>query len=410
MNLYIYITIAAFVISAVCGFVFIPIILNFCKEKKLYDIPNYRKSHKNGIPRLGGISFIPSMLVAFIIALSLLNYNRAHNLTINIWSLYFLLGILFIYVIGIIDDIIGLQAMTKFIVQIIAACLIPLSGLYINNMYGFCNIWEIPPYIGCPLTVFVIVFINNSINLIDGIDGLAGGIAIIALTGFGYLFAQHGVWSYVILIAGFIGVLVPYQYFNILGKVEDNRKIFMGDSGSLTLGFILGFLFVKYSMYVPDLIPCKKDGLLLAYTLLIVPTFDVARVILIRLRNRKPIFGADKNHIHHKLIRTGMNQHQARVSILSIAIIFIIINFILFHFIYTTFIVIIDIFLYIVVNLIIDFILTRNIKISTKIKTLRIKLIIGFILFCCGTYAIKLNLKNIVIKDLIEMQLNSHNY
>jgi UDP-GlcNAc:undecaprenyl-phosphate/decaprenyl-phosphate GlcNAc-1-phosphate transferase len=368
MTLYIYITVSAFIISAICGFVFIPIILNFCKEKRLYDIPNYRKSHKNAIPRLGGISFIPSMLVAFIIALSLLCYKSNHNLTINLWSLYFLVGILLIYGIGIIDDLIGLPAMLKFIVQIIAACFMPLSGLYINNMYGFCGIWEIPLYIGCPITVLIIVFITNSINLIDGIDGLAGGIVIIALTGFGYLFALQGVWAYVILISGLIGVLVPYQYFNILGKVENNRKIFMGDSGSLTLGFILGFLFVKYSMNNPYVMPYRKDGLLLAYTLLIVPTFDVARVILIRLRNKKPIFGADKNHIHHKLMRTGMNQHQARISILAISILFIIINTTLYHLCYTNFIVLMDVIIYTGLHLVVDLILKKKMKSSDALK------------------------------------------
>lgn len=359
MNLYLYITIAAFAISATCGFIFIPIILNFCKEKRLYDMPNYRKSHKNAIPRLGGISFIPSMLVAFIIALSLLNNNNK-GLTINLWSLYFLLGATLIYSIGIIDDIIGLPATTKFIVQIIAACFMPISGLFINNMYGFCGIWEIPSYLGWFITVFIIVFINNSLNLIDGIDGLAGGIAMIALTGFGYLFGQQGVWSYVILIAGLIGVLVPYQYFNILGKTEKNRKIFMGDSGSLTLGYILGFLFVKYSMDNPNVMHFRTDGLLLAYTLLIVPTFDVARVILIRMRNRKPIFRADKNHIHHKLMKAGMSQHQAMISILLISILFIIINTVLYHFFYATFIVLIDIILYTMFHLVVDVVINKK--------------------------------------------------
>ncbi len=343
MTLYILFTIATFIISAICGFISIPLILNFCKKKSLYDIPNERKVHKNAIPRLGGISFMPSMIFAFIITLTLLNMtNRGRQIQINVSSLYFMVSILLIYIVGIIDDIIGLHAVPKFIVQIIAACMLPLAYLYINNLYGLFGIWSIPFYIGFPLTVFVIVFINNAINLIDGIDGLAAGISIIALLGFIFVFAQQGVWAYVILIAGLIGVLIPYMYFNMLGNPGNNRKIFMGDSGSLTLGFILGFLFVKYSMDNPNVMPYRRDGLLLAYTLLIVPCFDVVRVILIRLYNRKPLFDADKNHIHHRLMRAGLSQHQTLITILALAIFFIIMNMILYKFLYTTYIVIID--------------------------------------------------------------------
>ena len=134
---------------------------------------------------------------------------------------------------GIVDDILGLSPLIKFIVQIIAACALPLSGLYINNMYGFFGIHEIPYYIGFPLTVLTIVFIDNAINLIDGIDGLAASLSIIALSGFLYMFIVQNVWSYSILIAGLIGVLVAFMYFNLFGSAENNRKIFMGDSGSL---------------------------------------------------------------------------------------------------------------------------------------------------------------------------------
>ena len=130
-------------------------------KKSLYDIPNERKVHKKAIPRLGGISFMPSMIFAFIITLTLLNMtNRGRQIQINVSSLYFMVSILLIYIVGIIDDIIGLHAVPKFIVQIIAACMLPLAYLYINNLYGLFGIWSIPFYIGFPLTVFVIVFIK----------------------------------------------------------------------------------------------------------------------------------------------------------------------------------------------------------------------------------------------------------
>ena len=195
------------------------------------------------------------------------------------------------------------------------------------------------------------VFIMNSINLIDGIDGLCAGLSFLALGGFLTSFMREEMYIYCILIAGLMGVLVPYFYFNVYGNADNNRKIFMGDSGSLTLGFILGFLFVKYAMNNPAVMPFRIDGLLLPYTLLIVPVFDVGRIIMTRLRHHKPLFDADKNHIHHKLIRAGLNQHQTLCSILILATAFIIQNHALFLYTDITVIIILDILTYILFHL-----------------------------------------------------------
>ena len=171
----------AFLVSLICGLVFTPLILDFCKRKRLYDIPNERKIHKNATPRLGGISFFPSMLTAFIIVLLFTPIVEQNTLPVNIWSAVFLMGLVVIYIIGIVDDLVGLKATSKFLVQIGTACLLPFVGLYINNLYGLFGIHEIPYWIGVPLTVFIIVFIDNAINLIDGIDGLAAGLSLLAL-------------------------------------------------------------------------------------------------------------------------------------------------------------------------------------------------------------------------------------
>ena len=160
----------AFLLSLICGLVFTPIILDYCKRKKLYDIPNDRKVHKNAIPRLGGISFFPSMITAFLVILLLLPVSDEHTLPVTIWSAIFMMGLLLIYITGIIDDLTGLNAKTKFAIQIITGSLLPFAGLYINNLYGFLGIYEIPYYIGIPMTIFLMVFIDNAINLIDGID------------------------------------------------------------------------------------------------------------------------------------------------------------------------------------------------------------------------------------------------
>ena len=346
----------AFLVSLICGLVFTPLILDFCKRKRLYDIPSERKVHKNATPRLGGISFFPSMLTAFFIVLLFTPIVEQDVLPVNIWSAVFLAGLLIIYGIGIIDDLVGLKATTKFTVQIATACLLPFAGLYVNNLYGLFGIYEIPYWLGVPLTVFIIVFIDNAINLIDGIDGLAASLSLLALAGFLAYFKYHGVYvyTYTIIVAGMMGALVAFAYFNLFGKAERNTKIFMGDSGSLSLGFTLGFLAVKCAMDNNNIWPYRPEAIIVPLTLLIVPTADVVRVTLFRLRHHKPLFDADKNHIHHKLMRTGLNQHQALVCIIGLAAGYIVMNGLLYMVTSPTVIVIVDIVLYCIVNLCIN--------------------------------------------------------
>lgn len=324
--------VVSFLLSACCGFLFIPALLRFCKQKNLYDMPNLRKVHHTKIPRLGGIAFMPSMIIAAVIVMLTMTPDAVNGkLQISLWSIGFLLSLLLIYTAGIVDDIIGLNANIKFVIQITAASILPLCGLWINNLYGLLGIYEVPAYIGIPLTVFVIVFIDNAINLIDGIDGLAASLSLMALCGFVYCFMEYQLTAYEVMISGLIGVLVTYLYFNIWGNPEKGTKIFMGDAGSLTLGFIIAFLFIKSIAINPNVMPISMGRVFLAYSLLIVPTFDVVRVVLHRLRKKKPIFSPDKCHIHHKLMQLGMSQHQALVSIIFLAVIYIAINLMMYN-------------------------------------------------------------------------------
>lgn len=344
MDKYWFYVVLAFALSLLSGFIMMPRIVDFCMKRKLYDIPNERKVHHAAIPRLGGVAFIPSMFMAFIISLYVYGY-MSDNLPIGIsmWTVSFIISMFMIFIVGVIDDVIGISAHLKFLVQIVAASLLPICNLYINDLYGFCGINSIPFWIGAPLTVLVIVFIDNAINLIDGIDGLAGGLALISLAGFLVCFGREHVWTYCVLIAGLMGVLCAYLYFNIWGRVERHHKIFMGDSGSLTLGFVLGFLVVKFAMNSTVVMPYRSDGLLLAYTLLIVPCFDVVRVIIVRLRVGQPLFRADKRHIHHKLLRLGLTQRAALAVILVLQLFFVALNILLNGLVDITLIVAIDI-------------------------------------------------------------------
>lgn len=354
----------AFVLSLIFGIVIIPQITSFCKKKNLYDLPNVRKVHSISIPRMGGTCFMPCMIVAALFSVLVYRITKSEQLTMSLWSFMFLVSIILVYTVGLIDDIVGVAPRVKFLVQILAASLMPFSGLYINNLYGFMGIETIPFYIGAPLTVFVIVFVDNALNLIDGIDGLAGGLSVLSLIGFLYCFQREGLFVYSVLIAGLIGVVVSFLYYNLYGGKKHKYKIFMGDSGSLTLGFMLAFLLVKFTMHNPNVMPFRSDSLLISFTLLIVPCFDVVRVILSRLYDKQLLFKADKRHIHHKLLRCGLSQHCALLSILGLQIAFVVVNVVLYSFLSINYIVLVDVLAFIAFNLVVDVFIKRVEKVN----------------------------------------------
>lgn len=314
-------------ISILLSSFIIPRILVVAFRKRLFDVPDSRKVHQGVIPRLGGISFAPSILftLSFTTGLRyLIGYEIPEEmLRFLIPEFYFLIcGLTLLFLTGIKDDLVGLRYRSKFLAQIIAAAMIPLSGLWINDLYGILGIHELTPWLGIPLTILLIVFICNAVNLIDGIDGLASGLSCVSLVILGSLYIHNKLWIYAMLAFASLGVLIPFFYYNVFGKVDRCKKIFMGDTGSLTLGYILSFLIIRYSVYDPELIPDSEGAIIVAFSTLIIPMFDVIRVMFIRWRNHKGLFVADKNHIHHKLLNMGLTQRQAMLLILAMACLF----------------------------------------------------------------------------------------
>lgn len=345
-----------FLISALIARILIPRILLISMRKKLFDIPDERKVHKKAIPRLGGVSFFPTTLFSFcfIYAFRLLNGDSVSPIYAGYLLpelLLFACGMTLLYLTGIADDLVGVRYRQKFIIQIFCASLFPISGLWINDLYGLFGIHELSAYIGMPFTVLAVVFITNAINLIDGIDGLASGLSSVALLIFAFLFMDKGLWSYAMLAAGTFGVLVPFFYYNVFGSAERARKIFMGDTGSLTLGYTLSFLAIKYSQVNPNVISYTEGAFIIAFSTLIIPSFDVVRVILVRFRQGKSPFEPDKNHIHHKLLAIGLSPRKAMLSLLFMSCAFSAANILLMPYINNTVMLVADIVIWIGLNL-----------------------------------------------------------
>lgn len=361
-----YIIISAFVSAVILGRIIIPNILIISLRKRLFDVPDERKVHKRPIPRLGGVTFFPVILFSLCVftAVRLMTgHGPAETSTTDLVCEFLFLtgGLTLLYIVGIADDLIGVRYRKKFLVQIISAAMFPLSGLYINNFYGLFGIYLIPAEVGIPLTMLLVVFITNAINLIDGIDGLASGLSMVALLVFGVLFVHFRMWSYAMLAFVTVGVIIPFFSYNVFGSADLGRKIFMGDTGSLTLGYILSFFVIKYCMYEPDmLLTMKTSPVLVSFSLLMVPCLDVIRVVLRRARNKRPLFMPDKTHIHHKFLAMGFSPRRALVTIQLMSACFCAFTIVAILYMNNTLVFVIDVVVWTLLNLWFDHVISKR--------------------------------------------------
>ena len=321
--------ISGFILAVSLGRIIIPRILVISLRKRLFDIPDFRKIHQHPISRLGGVTFFP-VIVLVMCTITLIGVHIdgfatdffSDNIAGEMISL--MAGLVLLYIIGVCDDLIGVRYSRKLLVQVLASAFLPIAGLYVADFYGLFGVDVISPFIGIPLTMLLTVFVTNAINLIDGIDGLASSLCMIALLVFGVSFAQYGVWMYALLAFVCMGVLIPFFLYNVFGNAEHGSKIFMGDTGSLTLGFILSLLAVKYILFVSaDSSAVYGSPIVWVFSLMLVPCLDVCRVVLNRLQRKENPFKPDKTHIHHKFLMMGFTPRRALVLIQLMSLFFI---------------------------------------------------------------------------------------
>lgn len=249
--------------------------------------------------------------------------------TTNIHSDFFipyltlLCGNILIFLLGLKDDLVGVKYSHKFRIQLLVAICTVLGGTYLNHFCGLLGIGSLPIGIGIFLTIFFIIFFINAFNFIDGIDGLASGIALLAFITFGCCFILENKYIYSSLSFVGAGTLLPFMRYNMSGFP---RKIFMGDTGSLTLGLILSFLAIHFVMYADRETNFFSCPLAIASAPLFLPMFDAVRVICMRLLEKKTPFAPDRKHIHHKLLDCGYSHRKTTFILLTADAAIIILN------------------------------------------------------------------------------------
>jgi UDP-GlcNAc:undecaprenyl-phosphate GlcNAc-1-phosphate transferase len=300
------------VVSVLLVLIILPSIIHVAQQNKLYDDHSIeRKEHGYGIPRLGGIAFYVSIV---LISLMVAKTGTA----LPMYDLYAASIILF--AMGIKDDLSGVHCHTKLVVQAIVAFLITVPGnIRITNLEGIFNIYRLDYLPSIIISSLVIIFIINSFNLIDGIDGLAGTLGVIVCCTFGFYFMLTGKAQLTALAFAMAGSLIAFLSYNY-----SPARIFMGDSGSMFLGMICAVFAIKFlSINEASGVFNIHAAPAFVAAVLVIPLFDTCSVIIKRIYLKQSPFKPDRNHIHHRMLLLGLTHLQTTFILVAVNLVFI---------------------------------------------------------------------------------------
>ena len=296
-----------FILSSFClAFFLYPAFISFLEKTRVLDIPDQRKIHVSHKPSMGGVPMFISM--AFAVYLWFPTPATEFK--------YLIAALMLMFSVGLRDDLVPLPASLKLASQMIPfILLINWGGFQLLSFYELAPWLEFNTIVMWLITIFVFIVITNSINLIDGLDGLAGTISLIVLSAYGSWFIYAGSEQAGYLCFSIIGGIIAFLFFN-----WQPSRIFMGDTGALTLGLLcaaMTILFINQNYALEAGNPARlRSGVATAICIMIVPLTDTLRVFIIRILSGRSPFSADTNHIHHLLMRCGLS-HSGVVSVLA---------------------------------------------------------------------------------------------
>jgi UDP-N-acetylmuramyl pentapeptide phosphotransferase/UDP-N-acetylglucosamine-1-phosphate transferase len=295
----------AFLGAMLVGVLATPLVTYIARTMRIVDQPGPRKVHASAIPRIGGAAIVLAMLATVLLALALDNrvgeaFRQSQTQIIAI-----LAGGLFMFAVGLIDDIRGLRARVKLFVQLVAAATVCAAGVRIESVVLDPWLTLNLGWLSWPITMLWIVGITNALNLIDGLDGLAAGIGTVTcgVMAVFALYVDQPVTA--VLMLSLLGGLLGFLFLNF-----NPARIFMGDCGSLFLGFVISAASVRCASRAGTVV-----GLALPLLALGVPVLDTLLSIVRRILERRSIFAPDKGHIHHRLLQKGLNHRQVAIIV-----------------------------------------------------------------------------------------------
>ncbi|SFD29772.1 UDP-N-acetylmuramyl pentapeptide phosphotransferase/UDP-N-acetylglucosamine-1-phosphate transferase [Algibacter lectus] len=297
------------IISAIFSFglvsYIIPKIIFMVNFHNLNEVPGERSSHTRATPTMGGLAFF----VTLVLNLFLFKPVDTEYIGLNLAA-----AITIIFIVGLKDDLAVSTPRARVIVEIFAICIVFLhSDFHTTSLAGFMGIHEVPTVVLDVLHVIIALTIINAYNLIDGVDGLASTLGISIFSMFGLIFLTMGLNYYFLICVSLICVLLAFMRYNF----SHEKKIFMGDTGSLVIGFCIAILALKFLTIDTSLFKrftfAPQNKLLIVAAILAVPLFDMMRVIGVRLLKKQSPFTADRNHIHHILSDLGLEHYKIAI-------------------------------------------------------------------------------------------------
>ncbi len=280
---YIEVSVIAFIVS----YILTPYMARVGKKQNMVDTPGHRKIHEEAIPNLGGIVIFFGFLLSLLFVVQIEGQFRA-----------LLIGGVIILLLGVVDDIANLSPKHKFVIQMIPALIVIIynSDLINNFIVNQLESFDLLGYLLYPILIFWIVGVTNSINIIDGLDGLACGVSIISLITFFILGLRQNFEILNLISIAMVGSMLAFLRFNFYPA-----KIFLGDSGSTFAGFMLASTGALWALNSGS-----AFFILVPIIILALPIFDTLFAIWRRYRGHHPIFQADKGHLHHRLLARGV--------------------------------------------------------------------------------------------------------
>ncbi|MCR9065833.1 MAG: undecaprenyl/decaprenyl-phosphate alpha-N-acetylglucosaminyl 1-phosphate transferase [Cytophagales bacterium] len=304
--------ILSMVISLAITWRAIPVIRNLSILRGLLENPVKRSSHKNPTPTFGGVGIFAGTMIGYM----MWNFRDEGFVLHRVIA-----GLMILFFLGLKDDMYPLAPLKKLGSQILASILVVAgSDLRITSFFGIFGVHEIPYIIGVVITVFIFVALINAFNLIDGIDGLAAGIGMIASGGFGLWYMLNGYWSLACLSLSLSASLLAFLRYNF----SQTSKVFMGDTGSLIVGYLVTILAIEFIQlnHNYNFSPNNRyvSAPVLTIVILSVPIFDTLRVFGLRILKGKSPFKADRLHLHHLLVDNGLSHLAASLTLYAMTI------------------------------------------------------------------------------------------
>lgn len=304
-------SILCLLLSFAITFFAIPSIIEVARQKGLFDEPTERKQHSHGIPALGGLAIFGGTLLGTLFFLP----------QIDAEAQFIFAALIILFFMGVKDDILILAASKKLVGQVVvASIIIYFCDIRILNFYGFLGLSVLSPAVSFMLTLFTMVVIINSFNLIDGIDALAASLGIFTSAVFSWYFLANGEPLYAVLALSLTGSLIAFLMYNY-----PPAKIFMGDTGSTLIGVLNAVFVIKFITQAAEASsPVPVDAApAIGFAILIVPLFDTLRIFGLRILQKRSPFSSDRSHIHHYLLDLGFSHRAITAVLLAVNVLFV---------------------------------------------------------------------------------------